>query len=547
VTPGGASLSVLIATHNRREMLGRCLEALARQTPDPAGFEVIVANDGSSDGSAEMVAALETPYRLRLLRLEKGGKATALNTALESAVAEVCLFLDDDIVASPGLVAAHLAAHRERPGTLGIGPLTQPPARSRDWFPRAHAEAWNQRYEELEGKELDWPECYGGNFSAPLEALRQVGGFATDLAAIEDIELGYRLCAAGCEPRYLPAAKAVHEDEKPRARLIADVERYGAFCAEFAELRPDARPRLLGWFLDPTPRDVTLRRLLLALRVPPALLASLGTAIPGAAAKQVWFGFVNRYVFWRGARAGMSRRRWRQSTRGVPVLMYHAFSADEEGDRFVVSGRSFGRQLRLLRLLGYRVLRFEELARLLRTGEVPPTRSVVLTIDDGYADNLTVAAPLLSRYRVPATLFVISQRLGGENDLGGEGAATTRPMLSADELRRLHGKWVTIGAHTRNHPALPAIDAEARVDEIEGSRADLAELLGEPIASFAYPFGKHDRATVATVAEAGYEGAGTVEIRPARLGDDPLRIPRIEVRGGDGLATFLRKLWLGGA
>jgi peptidoglycan/xylan/chitin deacetylase (PgdA/CDA1 family)/GT2 family glycosyltransferase len=545
MSPGEVSLSVLIATHNRREMLGRCLEALARQAPDSAGFEVIIADDGSSDGSAELVEALETPYRLRLLRLEKSGKAAALNSALEAAEAEVCLFLDDDIVAWPGLVEAHLAAHRERPGTLGIGPLTQPPARSRDWFPHAHAIAWNQRYEELEGKELGWPECYGGNFSAPLAALREVGGFATDITAIEDIELGYRLCAAGCEPRYLPEAQAVHEDEKPRARLLADVERYGSFCTEFAERRPDARPRLLGWFLDPTPRDVTLRRALLALRVPPALLARLGTAIPGAAGKQVWFGFVNRYTFWRGARAGMSRRRWRQSTRGVPVLMYHAFSADDEGDRFVVSRRDFRRQLRLLRLLGYRVLRFEQLAQLLRAGEVPPPRSVVLTIDDGYADNLTVALPLLSRYRVPATLFVISRRLGATNALGDEGAS--RPMLSADELLRLHGKWVTIGAHTRTHPGLTEIGAEARTEEVEGSRADLAELLGEPIASFAYPFGKHDRATVRAVAQAGYEGACTVEIRPARLGEDPLRIPRIEVRGGDSLATFLRKLWLGGA
>jgi GT2 family glycosyltransferase/peptidoglycan/xylan/chitin deacetylase (PgdA/CDA1 family) len=545
--PPATELSVVIASHNRRERLRRCLDSLATQTQDPATFEVLIADDGSSDGAAEMVEGLRMPFALRVLRLQQGGKSAALNAAIAADPAPVCLFIDDDVVASPELVAAHLAAHREDPKTLGIGPLTQPPAQSRDWFPDAHATAWNERYAELAGRRLDWSECYGGNFSAPRDALRQVGGFATDLAAIEDIELGYRLAAAGCVLRYLPEASGVHEDEKPRAKLIADVERYGAFCAEFAERRPDARPKLLGWFLEPTPRDVTLRRALLALRVPPGLLASLGAPIPGAGRKQVWFGFVSRYVFWRGARSGMSRKRWRRTTRGVPVLMYHAFSEGEEGDRYVISRRAFARQLRLLKALRYRVLGFEELARMLREDEPPPPRSVVLTIDDGYADNLEIALPLLARHRSPATLFLVSQRLGGVNDWTAEGAVAGRPLLSVEEVRRLRGKWVAIGAHTRTHPALTEVADERQAQEIGGSREDLADLLDEPIPTFAYPYGKFDPGVVATTRDgAGYAAAGTVESRLARLGDDPLEIPRLEIRGSDTLRGFLRKLWFGG-
>ncbi|HEV7482394.1 MAG TPA: glycosyltransferase [Solirubrobacterales bacterium] len=540
-------LSVVIATHNRRQMLRRCLDALAAQDQDPADFEVLVADDGSSDDTAEMLAGLRTPFPLRVLRLDKGGKSAALNAAIAAEPAPICLFIDDDIVASPRLVSAHLAAHREDPAVLGIGPLTQPPARGRDWLPQAHAVAWNQRYEELEGKDLDWPECYGGNFSAPLNSLREVGGFATDIPAIEDIELGYRLVAAGCVPRYLPEAAAVHEDEKQRAKLLADVERYGAFCAEFAEPRPDARPKLLGWFLEPTPRDVTLRRALLALKVPPAMLASLGTLIPGAGRKQVWFGFLNRYLFWRGARAGMSRERWRQTTRGVPVLMYHAFGAGEEDDRYVISRRRFARQLRLLRALRYRVLGFEELARMLGEGEPPPPRSVVVTIDDGYADNLEIAKPLLTRYRIPATIFLVSRRLGGVNDWTKRGADAHRPLLRSDQVQPLAGDGIAIGAHTRTHPVLPELDAGDLATEIEGSREDLEALLGEPVRTFAYPFGKFSRAAIAAAGAAGYDAACTVESRPARLGDDPLEIPRLEIRGSDTLRTFLRKLWFGGA
>ena len=97
----GVELSVVIATHNRRERLRRCLDALAAQSQDPADFEVLVADDGSSDGSAEMVEALETP-RAAGAAAEKGGKSVALNAALAADPAQVCLFIDDDVVASPG-------------------------------------------------------------------------------------------------------------------------------------------------------------------------------------------------------------------------------------------------------------------------------------------------------------------------------------------------------------------------------------------------------------------------------------------------------------
>ena len=213
----GIELSVVIATHNRREMLRRCLDALAAQSQDPASFEVLIADDGSSDGTAEMVEGLEMPFALRVLRLEKGGKSAALNAAIAAGPAPVCLFIDDDVVASPELVAGHLAAHREDPRTLGIGPLTQPPASSRDWFPHAHAAAWNERYAELAGRRLDWTECYGGNFSAPLAALREVGGFATDLAG----DRGHRARLPPLRRRLRAAATCPRRARSTRTRSHA--------------------------------------------------------------------------------------------------------------------------------------------------------------------------------------------------------------------------------------------------------------------------------------------------------------------------------------
>ena len=540
------ALSVVIATHNRRERLRRCLEALMGQSQDPQSFEVIVSVDGGDDGSAEMAERLETPFRLRVLRRDKAGKAAALNAATEAAEGSACLFLDDDVIASPELVAGHIDAHAENSQALGIGVLEQPPPSGRNWFGSAYAVAWNKRYAALAQKRPDWPDCYGGNFSAPRGALLEVGGFDTELAAVEDIEIGYRLCEKGCVPRYLPDAHGIHDDHKSRKRILAAGIGYGAFCAEFTERRPAVRPKLLGWFLDTTPREVLLRRVLLSLRVPPAAVAPLGRLIPGAGRRQIWFGFVSRYAFWRGVRGATGRERWLQTTRGVPVLMYHAFTDERKPSRFVMPRRTFARQMRLLAALRYRVIGFEELARSVRDGAPLPRRAAVITIDDGYRDNLEVAQPILSRRGFPATVFVVSGRLGGANDWDEGGAIAGRPLLSPEQVRELRATGTEIGAHTRNHPALPELTGEALATELAGSRTDLEALLGEPVKSFAYPYGRFNERVVKATGEAGMSAACTVEGRRAGLGGDPLTISRMEIRGTDSLVTFLRKLWRGG-
>jgi glycosyltransferase involved in cell wall biosynthesis len=540
-------LSVLIASHNRRELLRRCLDSLAAQTGISGEFEVIVAADGSTDGTVEMAESYEAPFRLRVLRLEKGGKPAAVNAAIEVAGGAVCLFLDDDVVASPQLVAGHLTAHREDPRTIGVGALTQQPPDARDWFAHAYAVNWDERYAELERRQADWTDCYGGNLSAPRASLLEIGGVATDLEAVEDLDLGFRLVAAGCVPRYLPRAQGVHDDQKLRDRMIADAERFGTFCAAYVERLPATRAKLLGWFLQTTPREIILRRLLLALRTPPRLLAAAGAAIPGEGRRKTWFGFVSRYTFWRGVRLGMDRERWRSTTGGVPVLMYHGFSDSGERDRYLMPKRSFARQMRLLAALRYRVIPFEELASALRHGEPPPHRTVVITIDDGYRDNLEIAQPILRRHGFPAIVFLVSAMLGGKSEWSERGASAWRPLLTAEEVKAMQADAMRFGGHTRTHSRLPEV-AEDRIDEeVRGCREELERLLGEPVEAFAYPYGGYDERAAAAVERAGFAAACTVEPQLAGPGGDPMEIPRIEVRGSDSALTFLRKLWIGGA
>ncbi len=306
-------LTVVIASHNRHQLLRRCLEALGRQTQDPGSFEVIVADDGSTDGSAEMVEGLKAGPRLRLLRLPKVGKAVALNAAVDASAGAVCLLLDDDVIASPELVAAHLAGHRNGPA-VGIGPLTQRPPAGRDWYATAFAVAWDERYRELEQRPARWSDCFGGNLSVPRRTLLEAGGFATDIPSAEDIELGYRLWRAGCALNYLPHAHGLHDDQKRGPRMLEDRRRYAGAYLEVAERHPDVLPEVLGPFRAAGDRWVGLRRLLIALRVPPRVPAALGRLVPGQGRRMEWFHFVTKLAFWSGLRDNVGRQRWKRVT-----------------------------------------------------------------------------------------------------------------------------------------------------------------------------------------------------------------------------------------
>ena len=147
------------------------------------------------------------------------------------------------------------------------------------------------------------------------------------------------------------------------------------------------------------------------------------------------------------------------------------------------------------------------------------------------------------------TVFLISARLGGRNDWADEGGGSAiagRPLLSKEQVRELREKGVDFGAHTRSHPKLTTAAGEELGDELAGSREDLEALLGEPVELLAYPYGAFDARVVAATAAAGYAGACTVESRLVRRGDDPLELPRLEMRGTEPLRSFLRKLWFGG-
>jgi len=224
---------------------------------------------------------------------------------------------------------------------------------------------------------------------------------------------------------------------------------------------------------------------------------------------------------------------------GPLMLMYHAVipGAGTPTWTWAVSAGRFEAQLDYLAREGWRTLTMADLA----VDDLhPPSRSVVITFDDGYADNLT-AVSMLAQRGMRASWFVVSGSVGKQPNWRADGRPDGR-LLSAQELRDMRAAGMEIGSHTRSHRALTETASAEREVELRGARQDLEDMLGGPVLSFAYPYGKFDVGCVDAVRAAGYRAACTTRSGWALRDRDPLRMRRVSVFNHDGLAAFARKL-----
>ena len=225
--------------------------------------------------------------------------------------------------------------------------------------------------------------------------------------------------------------------------------------------------------------------------------------------------------------------------------MYHAIGGGGEPPScFVVPRHRFRRQMRWLKWRGYTVISLRELIAHRAAGTLPPARSVVITFDDGFADNHRHALPVLRELGFRATVFVVSGAIGATAHWPGDAALRGRPMLSASQLQEMRAAGIDIGAHTRTHPSLLLLGPSAQENELAGSRADLAGRFGD-IEAFAYPFGEHDAAAAERVASAGFAAACCSKSGINDPGTPSYALRRLEVRGDDSLLSFALMLWRG--
>ncbi|MGH7448635.1 MAG: polysaccharide deacetylase family protein, partial [Longimicrobiales bacterium] len=153
-----------------------------------------------------------------------------------------------------------------------------------------------------------------------------------------------------------------------------------------------------------------------------------------------------------------------------------------------------------------------------------------ITFDDAFASFAQTAWPVLRDHRVPVTLYVPTDHVGGTNAWGGstDAGIPTLPIMDWDAVARVAAEGVTIGSHTCTHPHLPRLPHARMVEELERSAERIESRMGERPAGLAYPYGACDEHIV-SAAMSTYDHACTTELRLLKSDDGPHRLPRLDM------------------
>lgn len=206
------TLSIVTPTHNKEALLRRTLASLERQDVGPDAFEVVVVDDGSSDGTPAFLAGHRPPFALDVVRQETNqGRAAARNRGLERAGGEIVVFLDDDMELVPGFLRAHCDLHERAERVAGIGNVVNHPEIT---------QAPIDRYMSTRGAQkigargpLPWKYFSTNNASVRRDDLVAVGGFDERFIhyGFEDLELAWRLDRdRGLQFRFVEGARSLH-------------------------------------------------------------------------------------------------------------------------------------------------------------------------------------------------------------------------------------------------------------------------------------------------------------------------------------------------
>jgi GT2 family glycosyltransferase len=248
-------ITVVIPTYDRREVLRACLEALDHQTLEPERYEVIVGDDGSSDGTGALVDEMRgrSRYALHYFHQANNGPGAARNRALRMARAPIALILNDDTIAIPSLLAEHLRVHAEHPAeeVCVLGRVTISPDVPASIFARLHLDA---AFAAFTGRtELDWTAFITANISVKPAFVLRHGPFREGLFPHEDLELATRLRERGLRILYNERALGYHLHHLTERDYLRNAESDGRALARWYRIAGRETPELYALGLQGAP------------------------------------------------------------------------------------------------------------------------------------------------------------------------------------------------------------------------------------------------------------------------------------------------------
>ncbi len=208
------------------------------------------------------------------------------------------------------------------------------------------------------------------------------------------------------------------------------------------------------------------------------------------------------------------------SVNGPKVIVLNYHKIDNMHISLSVKPEDFERQMKYLTEHNFHSITPQELYAALVDGAELPENPVLITFDDGYMDNYTNAYPILKKYGLKATIFVIT----GFLDRAQPGYFT---WGQAAEMEA--SGLINIESHTVTHTSLTDLTEEQVKMELERSKNDIERRLGKQVDFLAYPTGTYNLHIAALVKEAGYKGAFTVKYGNVDRASNVFAIERVPV------------------
>jgi peptidoglycan/xylan/chitin deacetylase (PgdA/CDA1 family) len=213
----------------------------------------------------------------------------------------------------------------------------------------------------------------------------------------------------------------------------------------------------------------------------------------------------------------------------LPVLMYHRIdtgSSDRIAAGLTVSPKNFESQVKYLADNGFNTVSLSDAYRALHQNISLPTKSVVLTFDDGYEDNYNYAFPILKKYNKAATFFVIT------------GAIGNKAYLNKEQIKEMSAAGMAIESHTVDHLDLATTNVEKLTYELGLSRKRIKELTGKDSYFLAYPYGSYTKKVETISRGQGYLLAVTTAPGKEANAKSPFETPRLRVNPTTTIKEF---------